>query len=157
MSVKQGRNSHLRLELDKWTAAWDSYAIAGCILGQFGYADAMAHKASVLEVSSVFCWALGWVHACGCVYVLRGRGACGSGWLQAARGCRLRRASEVCASGVAETSINMVCLCRQQWEEYSFRQGANFNLSSEVGKLNDEVVRRARAVCKNLFARVVSS
>ena len=50
VSVKPAKNSHLRLELDKWIAAWDSYAIAACVLDQMSYSDAMAHKASVLEV-----------------------------------------------------------------------------------------------------------
>ncbi len=50
VSTRQGKNAHLRLELDKWVVAWDAFAIAGCILEQFSYSNAMAHKASVLEV-----------------------------------------------------------------------------------------------------------
>ena len=41
---------------------------------------------------------------------------------------------------------------RQQWEEYSFRQGAAFSLAAQVGKVQDEVVRHARGLHNTLFA-----
>ena len=51
LDPKIQRALNKRLDAHLWVLAWDAYAIAGTILGQFSFSAAMKHKAVVMEIA----------------------------------------------------------------------------------------------------------